>query len=83
LFWDLRRIVVMLGVFKIDKVSSLKPENSDPMELRFISGIIIFFYTGIDASSAADAPGEFKTVAPEGIGEGFLCADLKFLSVFS
>jgi hypothetical protein len=81
--WDLRRIVVMLGVFKIDKISSLKPENPDPLELRFLAGIIVFFYTGIDASSAADASGEFETVTPQGMGESFLCADLKFLPVLS
>jgi len=81
--WDLRRIVVMFGVFKIDKISSLKPENPDPLELRFVAGIIVFFYTGIDASSAADAPGKFKTITPQGIGEGLLCADLKFLPVLS
>jgi hypothetical protein len=82
LLGDLRRIVIMLGVFKIDKIPSLESENPDPLELRFIAGIIVFFYARIDASSATDAPGKVKTVAPQGIGDSSLCADFKFLSVF-
>jgi hypothetical protein len=81
--WDCLRIIVMLGVFKIDKISSLEPENPDPLKLRFIAGIIVFFNTGIDTSSTADAPGQLKTVTPEGMGKGFLCAHLKFLLIFS
>jgi hypothetical protein len=73
----------MLRVFKIDKISSLEPENPDPLKLRLIAGIIVFFYTGIDASPATDTARKFKAIAPKGIREGFLCTDLKFLSVFS
>ena len=51
------------------------------MELRFISGIIIFFDTGIDAFSAPDAPGKIQAVSPEGIRKGLLRADLEFLSI--
>jgi hypothetical protein len=80
---DLRGIIVMLGVFKIDQIPPLEPENPDPMELRFVAGIIVFFYTRVDASSAADAPGKFKTVTPQGVGEGPLCTDLKSLPVLS
>jgi hypothetical protein len=72
----------MLGVFKIDKISSLQSYHSDPVELRFMAGIIIFFYTGIDTPSAADATGKFKTITPQSVRESFLCANLKFLSVF-
>jgi hypothetical protein len=81
-FGHLRRIVVMFGVFKIDKTSSLKSENPDPMQLWLVSGIIVFSYTRVNASSAADAPRKFKTITPEDIGKGFLRADLKFLPVF-
>jgi hypothetical protein len=78
---DQRRVVVMLGVFKIDKVSSLEPDDPDPMELRLITGIIVFFYTGIDALSAPNASGKFKTVTPQRLGKSSLCADLEFLLV--
>ena len=76
------RIIIMFRVFEIDQVSSLEPENPDPVKLRIMARMIVFFHTGIDASPAADASGKFKTITPEGIGKGFLCADLKFLSVF-
>lgn len=56
-FRNQRRVVVMLGVFKIDKISPFEPENPDPMELRLVARIIVFFYTCIDASSAANATG--------------------------
>lgn len=72
----------MLGVFEVDQVPSLEPENPDPLELRFVAGMIVFFDTGIDASSAADTPGKFKTVTPQGIRESILGADLKFFSIF-
>jgi len=78
---DLGRIVVMLGVFKIDQVSSLEPEDPDPVELGFVSGVIVFFYTGINAPPAADTAGKLKTVAPESIGECILRTDLEFLPV--
>jgi hypothetical protein len=54
---DLGRVVIMLGVFKIDQVSPFEPEDPDPVELRFVAGVIIFFYTGIDAPPAADTAG--------------------------
>jgi hypothetical protein len=74
----LRWIVVMLGVFKIDQVSPLEPEDPDPVELRFVTGVIIFFHAGIDTSPAANTAGKLKTVAPEGVGDCPLRADLKF-----
>jgi hypothetical protein len=77
------RIVVMLGVFEIDQISSLQLEDPDPMELTFITGLVIFLDTRIDASPAADASGKLKTVTPEGILLGFLRADLEFPSIFS
>ena len=52
------------------------------MELMFIAGIVIFFYTRVDAPSASDASGKIETVSPEGVRNGLLCADLEFFSVF-
>ncbi len=72
----------MFGVFKIDQVAPFEPEDPDPLELRFEARVIVFLYTGIDTSSAADAPGKVKAVTPEGIRKGFLCADLEFLPEF-
>jgi hypothetical protein len=81
--WDLRRIVVMLRVFKINQISSLESQHPDPVELRLVARIIVFFRTRIDTSSAADAPRKLKTVTPEGVRKGFLCADLKFFPILS
>jgi hypothetical protein len=78
---NLRRIVIMLGVFEIDQISSLQPENPDPVELGFVARIIIFLDTGIDAPPAANTTGKFKTITPQGVGKGILCADLEFLPV--
>ncbi len=72
----------MLGVLKIDKGSSLKPQNPDPVELRFVPGVIVFFRAGVNAPSATDTPGKLKAVTPDGVGHCFLCADLEFLPVF-
>jgi hypothetical protein len=72
----------MFRVLEIDQVSSFKPEDPDPLELTFISGVIVLFDTGINASPATDAPGEIEAIAPEGIREGFPNADLKFLPIF-
>ena len=71
----------MFGVLKVDQVSPLEPEDPDPVELTVGAGVIVFFDTGIDASSAPDAPGKLKAISPEGIGKGFLRADLEFLPV--
>jgi hypothetical protein len=74
--------VVMFGVFEIDQATPLESENPDPVELMLRARVIIFFDTGIDASSTTDAPGEIQAISPEGIGEGFLRADLEFLPIF-
>jgi hypothetical protein len=76
------RVIVMFRVFEIDQVSSLEPENPDPLELRIMARMVVFLHTGIDASSAANTSGKFQAVSPEGIGKSFLRADLKFPSIF-
>jgi hypothetical protein len=76
------RIVVMFRVFEIDQISPFQPENSDPMELRVMAGVVIFFYAGIDTPSAADTPRKLKAIAPKSLGNSFLGADLKFSPVF-
>ena len=75
-------VVVMFGVFEVDHVAPLELEDPDPLELMFIAGIVIFFYTRVDAPSASDASGKIETVSPEGVRNGLLCADLEFFSVF-
>jgi len=77
-FWDQVRIIIMFGVFEVDQISLLEPENPDPLKLRFISGLIVFFHTGINTSPASNAPGKLETIAPKRIGQSFLGADLKF-----
>jgi hypothetical protein len=67
-FWDQVRIIIMFGVFEIDQVSSLEPENPDPLKLRVMSGIIIFFYASINAPPTTNTARKFKAIAPEGIG---------------
>ena len=67
LFWNKVRIIVVLGIFKIDQVSPLEPEDSYPMELTIITRVVVLPYAGIDASPAADATGKFKTISPEAI----------------
>jgi membrane associated rhomboid family serine protease len=52
------------------------------MKLRMMARIIVFFHTGIDASSAADTSGKLQAISPERIGHGLLGADLKFPSIF-
>jgi hypothetical protein len=76
------RIVVMFRVFKIDQISPFQPEDSDPMELRVIAGVVVFFHAGVDAPSAAYASGKLKAIAPKGFGNCFLGTDLKFSPVF-
>jgi hypothetical protein len=72
----------MFRVLEIDQASPFKPEDPDPLELTFISGVIVLFDTGINASPASDTAGEFKAIAPEGLREGLLNADLEFLPIF-
>jgi hypothetical protein len=81
--WNQGRIIVMFGVFEIDQGSSLEPENPDPLKLRVMPGVIVFFYTSVDAPPATNTARKFKAIAPEGIGESVLCADLKFLPILS
>jgi hypothetical protein len=81
-FWNQIRVIIMFRVFEIDQVSSLEPENPDPLELRIMVRMIVFFHTGINTSSAANTSGKFQTISPEGIGNGFLRADLKFPPIF-
>jgi hypothetical protein len=71
----------MLRAFKIDQISTLEPENSYPMKLGFVARIIVFSYACVDTPPAADAPGKFKAVAPQGSRQSFLCANVKFLPV--
>ena len=80
--WDLRRIIVMLGVIEFDEASPLESENPDPLKLVLGARVIIFFYTRVDAPSASDASGKIEAVSPEGVRNGLLCADLEFFSVF-
>jgi hypothetical protein len=37
LLGDLRGIVIMLGVFEIDEIPSLEPEDPDPVQLRIMA----------------------------------------------
>jgi hypothetical protein len=80
--WHLRRIIVMLGVIEFDQASPFESENPDPLKLVLRAGVIIFFYTRVDAPSASNASGKIEAVSPEGIGNGLLCADLEFFPVF-
>jgi len=52
------RIVVMFRVFEIDQVSPFQLENSDPLELRVMAGVVVFLHAGIDTPSAADTSGK-------------------------
>jgi hypothetical protein len=76
------RVIVMLRVLKIDQISSLESENPNPLKLRVVARVIIFFHTGVDASSTANTSGKFEPVCPKRIGNRFLGADLKFSSIF-
>jgi predicted phosphatase len=53
-FWNQIRVIVMVRVFEIDQVSSLESKDPDPLKLRIMARMIIFFHTGIDTSSAAN-----------------------------
>ncbi len=66
------RVIVMLGVFKVDQGSLLESDDPDPVELGMPPGVVIFFCTGIDALPAADTPGEIEPVAPQGGRDGAL-----------
>jgi hypothetical protein len=57
LFWNQVRVIVMFRVFKIDQVSSFESENPDPLKLRIMARVIIFFHTGINASPTANTSG--------------------------
>jgi hypothetical protein len=81
-FWNQIRVIIMFGVFKVDQIPSFEPEHPDPMKLRIMSRMIIFFHTGIDTSSAPNASGKLQAVCPKGIGDCLLGADLKFPSIF-
>ncbi len=76
------RVVVMVRVLEIDQISPPQAEDSDPVELRIIAGVVVFLYTGIDAPSAANASRKLKAIAPKGFGDCFLSADLEFSPVF-
>jgi hypothetical protein len=79
---NLFRIVIVFGILQIDQGALLEPDDPNPVELRILTGIVIFIGAGIDASSASDTAREVQTIAPEGVGERFLRADCKFLAVF-
>ena len=72
----------MLGVFEVDQVTPLELEDPDPLELMFVTGVIILFYTRIDTSSAPDAPGKVQPVPPQRIRNSLLRTDLKFFTIF-
>jgi hypothetical protein len=76
------RVIIMFRVFEIDQVSSLESEDPDPVELRIIARMIVFLHTSINASSTANTSRKLQAVSPEGMGNGFLRADLKFPSIF-
>jgi hypothetical protein len=76
------RIVVMFRVFEIDQVSPFQLQNSDPLELRVMAGVVVFLHAGIDTPSAADTSGKLKAITPKGFGDRFLGTDLKFSPVF-
>jgi hypothetical protein len=82
LFGNDFRVVVMVRIFKIDQVSSLEPENPDPLKLRIMARVIIFLDTSINASPAANTPGKLQAVRPKGIWNSLLGADLKFSPIF-
>ncbi len=71
----------MLGIFKVDQIPPPESEDPDPVELRVMTRVIVFFYAGVDAPPAPDAARKFKAVTPEGIGQSILCADFKVLPV--
>jgi hypothetical protein len=75
-------IVIMLGILQIDQGALLEPDDPNPVELRILTGIVIFIGTGIDASSTSDTARQVQTIAPEGVRERFLRADRKLLAVF-
>jgi hypothetical protein len=75
-------IVIMLGILQIDQGALLEPDDPNPVQLRIVTGVVIFNGTGIDASSASDTTREVQTIAPEGVWDCFLGADRKFLAVF-
>jgi hypothetical protein len=79
---DLRRVIIMFRVFEIDQVSSLESENPDPLKLRIMARIIVFFHAGIDTSPATNTSRKLEAVCPKGIGNSLLGADLKFPSIF-
>jgi hypothetical protein len=81
-FGDQVRIIIMFGVFEIDQISFLQLEDSDPLKLTFVAGLIIFLDTSIDTSPAPDTSGKLEAITPEGILLGFLYADLEFSSIF-
>jgi hypothetical protein len=76
-----RRIIVMLGFIEFDQASPLDSEYPDPLKLVLQSRAVIFFYTGVDAPSAPDAPGEIEAVSPESIRKRLLRANLKFPAI--
>jgi len=63
------RIVEMFGVFKVNQVSPLEPENTNPLELGVMARVVVFFHTRVNAPPAADAAREFKTV-PQTVSGG-------------
>jgi hypothetical protein len=82
LFRNEVRAVVMLGVLKVDQISSFESENPNPLKLRIMARVIVLFHTGINASPTANASGQLQAVCPKSVGNGLLGADLKFSSVF-
>jgi hypothetical protein len=75
-------IVIMLGILQIDQGALLEPDDPNPVELRIVTGVVVFIHTGIDAPPTTDAAREIQTITPQRIRKRFLRTDRKFLSVF-
>jgi hypothetical protein len=79
---DLFGIVIMLGILQIDQGAFFEPDNPNPVQLRIVTGVVIFIGTGIDTFSAPDTAGEVKTVAPESVRERLLRAHRELFTIF-
>ena len=76
-------IVVVLRILQVDQAPLLQADDSYPLELRVDPGLVVFFHTGVNASSATYTSRQVQAVAPESPRLGRPCADPEFLLVFS
>ena len=79
--WHKGRIVIVFGFLKIDQTSLFESDHPDPLRLRVLPGTVVFFRTGIDTPSTADAPGKIEAVSPECIWECLLGAHTESLLI--